>query len=176
MRKSACFCIVTATYYWMLIMLGIVLMALYALFHLIFITPWSKYYYHLHLQIMKLRVRKFNSPDVLWLVRGELDLTPGEISCALHHAVLHSLLSLFQFRNDWVPSRCQALCSRWVLQGWNRCILSLDSQFISWLLMLIEEEKICSLISERPTVQVQAHFQSFIHPTNKNYTIRRMDK
>lgn len=38
---------------------------------------------------MKLRLRKFNSPEVLWLVRGELDLTPGEISCALHHAVLH---------------------------------------------------------------------------------------
>lgn len=38
---------------------------------------------------MKLRLRKFNSPEVLWLVRGELDLTPGEISCAFHHAVLH---------------------------------------------------------------------------------------
>lgn len=103
MRKSACFCIVTATYYWMLIMLGIVLMALYALFHLIFITPWSKYYYHLHLQIMKLRVRKFNSPEVLWLVRGELDLTPGEISCALHHAVLHFTAQLISVQKWLSP-------------------------------------------------------------------------
>ena len=121
MRKSACFCIVTATYYWMLIMLGIVLMALYALFHLIFITPWSKYYYHLHLQIMKLRVRKFNSPEVLWLVRGELDLTPGEISCALHHAVLHFTAQLVPLCSDIVQLSVYFpyTLSSWCSSGWT---------------------------------------------------------